>query len=40
MERGTIKNQCRRRMEIVLTIDKDNTIYLTLKENAIIETDN
>nr|DAM40703.1 MAG TPA: hypothetical protein [Caudoviricetes sp.] len=30
MERRTIKNQGGRSLEIVLTVDKDNTIYLKL----------
>ena len=34
MERGTIKNQCRRSVEIVLTVDKDNTIHLTRGDTA------
>ena len=34
MERGTIKNQCRRSVEIVLRVDKDNTIHLTRGDTA------
>ena len=34
MERGTIKNQCRRSVEIVLIVDKDNTIHLTRGDTA------
>ena len=34
MEIGTIKNQCRRSVEIVLTVDKDNTIHLTRGDTA------
>ena len=34
MERGTIKNQCRRSVEIVLTVAKDNTIQLTRGDTA------
>ena len=34
MERWAIKNQCRRSVEIVLTVDKDNTIHLTRGDTA------
>ena len=34
MERGAIKNQNRRSVEIVLTVDKDNTIHLTRGDTA------
>ena len=34
MERGTIKNQNGRSVEIVLTVDKDNTIHLTRGDTA------
>ena len=34
MENVACKNQCRRSVEIVLTVDKDNTIHLTRGDTA------
>ena len=34
MDKGASENQCRRSVEIVLTVDKDNTIHLTRGDTA------
>lgn len=34
MDKGAGENQCRRRVEIVLIVDKDNTIHLTRGDTA------